>query len=71
MSRHVRHVPVVTRVQPALQMCLVYGQVDIADADLREAQFGRPGADIGGESVQRRSGQWGVQAGIIVACMRV
>ena len=42
---HPGHFALVTRGQPALQVRLVFPEVDVADADRREAQLRGPAAD--------------------------
>ena len=52
MGAHVFHLAVVTRVEPALQVLFMLGQVQAADADLLKAQFAAPVFDRLGEGGQ-------------------
>jgi len=50
------HLPLITGVQPALQVVLVFAQVDTGDADVGKAQFLAPQLDVVGQCVEVRCG---------------
>ncbi len=51
MLGHEAHFAVVARREPALEVALVVGQVDIADTQLLKAELAAPGLDLLGEAV--------------------
>ena len=52
VGAHVLHLAVVARVEPALQVLFMLGQVQAADADLLKAQLAAPVFDRLGERGQ-------------------
>ena len=51
MPRHVVHLAVLALREPVAQPGFVFAEFDVGDAELLEAEFAAPAADVFGESI--------------------